>query len=102
MNNHEILCKTLIDESHKLVAHAKREAARFQNFKKFYMLENIETYRQKAFTVWTIVCGLYAHGYAESLREVVEITADAESDIAEIYNEMSALAEKLKEEKVGA
>ena len=102
MTNHEILCKTLIDESNKFVAQAKREAVRFQNFKKLWMLENIETYRQKAFTVWTIVCGLYAHDYTEPLKEVVEITADAESDIAEIYNEMSALAEKFKKEKVGA
>ena len=94
MTNHEVLCKTLIDESNKLVAHAKREAARFQNAKKLWMLDNIETYRQKAFTIWTVACGLLNNGYTEDMSKVVEITSDAESEIAEIYNEMSALAEK--------
>ena len=94
MTNHEALCKTLTDEANKLVAHAKKEAQRYQNFKEAYMLDAIETYRQKAFTIWIVVCGLLNNGYSENMSEVIKITSDAESEIAEIYNEMSALAEK--------
>lgn len=94
MTNHDALCKTLTDEANKLAAHARKEALRYQNFKKAWMLDTIETYRQKAFTLWTVACGLINNGYSDDMSKVVEITSDAESEIAEIYNEMSALADK--------
>ena len=92
MTNHEALCKTLTDQAKKLVVAAEKEAKRYQTFRKPDMLATIEIYRQKAFTLWTVACGLHVNGYDEDLTEVISITSDAESDIAEIYNKLTTLS----------
>lgn len=91
MTNHEALCKTLTDQAKKIVVAAEKEAKRYQNFRKPDMLATIEIYRQKAFTLWTLACGLQVNGYDGDLAEVILITSDAESTIADIYNEMTTL-----------
>ncbi len=91
MTNHEVLCKTFTDQANKLITAARREAGRYQTFRKPDMLATIEIYRQKAFTLWTTVCGLHMNSYNEDLAEVISITSEAESTIACIYNEMTAL-----------
>ena len=92
MTNHEILCKTFTDQANKLIVAARHEAVRYQHFRKPDMLATIEIYRQKAFTLWTVACGLHVNGYDGDLAEVISITSDTESGIADIYNEMTTLS----------
>lgn len=90
MSNHEVLCKTFADQANKLIVAARREAGRYQTYRKPDMLATTEIYRQKAFTLWVVACGLHMNGY-DDLAEVISITSDAESAIADIYKEMTTL-----------